>query len=646
MGEDQKRFVDSKLQQLLENGSIGILDELPKNSWVSNIFLVPKKTPNQFRMILNLKQLNAYITYRKFKMDQIHRVVDMFRPQMWATSIDLVDAYSHLFVDKSHWSYLCFIWRGVLYHFKCLPQGLSSAPRIFTKVVQPIIALLRTQMIQIVIYIDDTILMSPDRELLISQTATTLKVFENCGFTINREKSQLLPSQKIEFLGFDLDSRSFTISLTHKKRSDIHAMVSSILSRAHLPITVRFLAKLIGKIVAVFPASDHAQLHYRILDRFKVKCLRLHANKWSSKVRLSPACLQEVSWWKNNIHSPKMSRSLHLPQTTCEIFTDASSHSWGGVFRKIGDKLNTTVQNNFSLEQAKLPINTKELIAIYYSLCSFKHLLHGQGILIHCDNVTAIACVKNKGCSHPLRDKLSRRIYDIVFECKASIIITYINTKCNFLADKLSREVVKSELTEWEIADCTFEIVKMLCECSLDIDLFASAVNHKLPRFASWTAEQGAEFVDAFTVHWTNFVPFLNPPFSLWSRVLRKLQEDRTALAIGLVPLLPNQPWFSVMLKLLVRTPILMPRKTARLMRLPWDKEKCHPLAQNLRFLLVHLSGNSCKNVPPSLLRFRNRLQNLPGGRSPKDIMIKLLTGGSNSVLSSLRIRMNSVSRT
>ena len=106
-------FVDKKIAQLLSNGSIGILDRLPDRGWVSNIFLVPKKVPNEFRMILNLKQLNSYIVYRKFKMDQIYKVIDMLHPQKWGASIDLVDAYSHLLVDSHHWSYLCFRWWGV-----------------------------------------------------------------------------------------------------------------------------------------------------------------------------------------------------------------------------------------------------------------------------------------------------------------------------------------------------------------------------------------------------------------------------------------------------------------------------------------------------------------------------------------------------
>ena len=125
------------------------------------------------------------------------------------------------------------------------------------------------------IYIDDTILVCQDREQLISQIKTTVDVFESCGFTVNREKSQLIPVQRIEFLGFILDSVSFTIALTKKKWDDIFALVSSILSHSHSKTTIYLLAKIISKIVAVFPSSDHAQLHYRNLDRFKVKCLPL-----------------------------------------------------------------------------------------------------------------------------------------------------------------------------------------------------------------------------------------------------------------------------------------------------------------------------------------------------------------------------------
>ena len=109
MTKEEMLFVNKKIAQLLANDSIAILPpEKLTSGWLSNIFLVPKKVPGEFRMILNLKGLNQYIQYRKFKMDQIYKVLDMIQPEMWATLINLVDAYSHLFVSPGHWSYLAF----------------------------------------------------------------------------------------------------------------------------------------------------------------------------------------------------------------------------------------------------------------------------------------------------------------------------------------------------------------------------------------------------------------------------------------------------------------------------------------------------------------------------------------------------------
>ena len=45
--------------------------------------------------------------------------------------------YYSLPIAIEHQKYLKFFWKGVLYTFTCLPMGLSSSPRIFTKVMKP-----------------------------------------------------------------------------------------------------------------------------------------------------------------------------------------------------------------------------------------------------------------------------------------------------------------------------------------------------------------------------------------------------------------------------------------------------------------------------------------------------------------------------
>ena len=75
------------------------------------------------------------------------------------TSIDLKDTYFSVLIHKSSQRFLGFIWGTKHYTFLGLPFGLSSAPRIFTKLLKPVAAFLRKQGYRIIIYLDDVLLL-------------------------------------------------------------------------------------------------------------------------------------------------------------------------------------------------------------------------------------------------------------------------------------------------------------------------------------------------------------------------------------------------------------------------------------------------------------------------------------------------------
>ena len=135
--------------------------------------------------------------------------------------------------------------------------------------------------------------------------------------------------------------------------------------------------------------------YYRILDHFKVKQLQWHKNKWSTKIKLNSQCLQELQWWKDNIYTNNLLRSLHEIETTVNIYSDACGISFGGHWGK------HTIQLRFSQKQSALSINTKELLAVYYTLSSFAVELCGQHVLMHSDNTVAVSCLRKKGSSDP-----------------------------------------------------------------------------------------------------------------------------------------------------------------------------------------------------------------------------------------------------
>ena len=77
--------------------------------------------------------------YQHFKMDNIHTVLDLVSPDNFLASADHRDAYYTVPIHQEDRKYLQFIVNGQYWQFKALPNGLSTAPRLFTKLLKPVL---------------------------------------------------------------------------------------------------------------------------------------------------------------------------------------------------------------------------------------------------------------------------------------------------------------------------------------------------------------------------------------------------------------------------------------------------------------------------------------------------------------------------
>ena len=201
-------------------------------------------------------------------MPTIHTVLQMVRRNDKFVSLDLQDAFACVKMSQMDFCYLQFSFKNKHYMYTVLPNGIAIGPRIFVALTKVITAHLRKLGIDIVIYIDDTFIINPCVLELQRQAGIVREVFEKCGFIVNDNKSQLVPSTTTVFLGFVIDSKSFTVSLTTDKNTALRNLIAKTLKLG--TISIRHLAKVIGCIVAIFPASEAGPLHYRTLEREKV----------------------------------------------------------------------------------------------------------------------------------------------------------------------------------------------------------------------------------------------------------------------------------------------------------------------------------------------------------------------------------------
>ena len=106
--------------------------------------------------------------------------------------------------------------------FNSLSLGLSSAPRLFTKIVREPVRYLRSRGHRTVVFLDDMLLVSESYEKAQKQAQEVSSLFRSLGFIINRKKSILKPTQKFDYLGFAVDTCKMALAMPSRKHRALY----------------------------------------------------------------------------------------------------------------------------------------------------------------------------------------------------------------------------------------------------------------------------------------------------------------------------------------------------------------------------------------------------------------------------------------
>ncbi|VDI20376.1 Hypothetical predicted protein [Mytilus galloprovincialis] len=182
------------------------------NEFISPIFVRPKKN-GEYRMILNLKELNKHIEYQHFKMDSFESALNLIKENAYMSSVDLRHAYYSINIAEQHRKFLRFVWKEDFFQYSCLPNGIAMAPRLFTKIMKVVYASLRKLGYVNVGYIDDSLILG-DTELECKNNVTeTVNMVSSLGFIVHKDKK--IEREKIKALKLamgDFDSEMFVTS--------------------------------------------------------------------------------------------------------------------------------------------------------------------------------------------------------------------------------------------------------------------------------------------------------------------------------------------------------------------------------------------------------------------------------------------------
>lgn len=271
---------------------------------------------------------------------------------------------------KQHQPYLQFIWNNHLFQFHALPFGLSSAPWCFTKVMRSVASSLREREIRLIVYLDDILIMSQHHSQILLALNVVMNLLESLGFIINKEKSILMPSRSLEFLGFTVDTLKYLFLLPQKKIAKIRKEIRSALK------------KRIPKGTSETPGPSFLLNTSYISGSSKLLCSPKNKSEstkvgfmvWRSNTTGSRS-QSRTGFWLNNLDAWN-GKAIFRSSPEFIVESDESLHGWGACL------LNQHTGGVWSQTESSHHINYLELTTGLHALMSFKKSLQGRSVLL------------------------------------------------------------------------------------------------------------------------------------------------------------------------------------------------------------------------------------------------------------------------
>ena len=224
----------------------------------------------------------------------------------------------------------------------------------------------------------------------------TCEILEKAGYHINKQKSNLIPTQRVEFLGFVLDAVKMTVLLPAEKRRKIEKACKELMHTPTRPI--RVVARTIGVLVATFPVVPYRPSRYRCLEREKTLALKENKGNYSRPMTVKDGCsYEQLQWWTENVSKESTAYPIVLKCTTAQVMSDASFSGWGGA-AKLSEGPELTAAGQWAREERESKnINYLEMKAALYTLQALCKECRDAVLSLKVDNTATVRAIRNMG---------------------------------------------------------------------------------------------------------------------------------------------------------------------------------------------------------------------------------------------------------
>lgn len=540
----QINFLNTKVQNQLKRNIIKITENRT-SQLLCPIFAVPKKRSEEnFRPIHDLRYINQFTYVESFKMETLGKILEMILLGDMFFSLDIKDGYMHIGVHSKAQYLFGFLWNNITYTSLALPFGYKGSPKEFSKIIYQLVAYLRKLGIIIFYYLNDILIIIRKNQPWQQTVKMVIMVFSLAGFCINWEKSTLIPSTRIEHLGFIIDSMEMTISITNQKLLTVQKILTSAsnkISKKSL-ISRRELAQVCGMVTSLSPVFPCGKIFINKIFHLNKEIKNKH--QWDDQIIVNQEVAQNL---KDAVKLLQINHSQPIREETIVhliITTDASPTGYG---IQVGEHFHNGIWDK-PLENKH--INYKESMVPIIALQTFPHLVSNKKVVLMMDNQVAIAILSNQHSKSMELLELVNQFWKITLQLKMRILtFKYIPSIENTICDSQSRNI---QFHSWEVKKQILIMIEKSLKITTTIDRFANKNNTKKKKYNSAIRDPTATAIDAFTQNWSLEINYWAPPLALLPKVIKKIIEDQ-AVGILVFPEWKATNWYILLKTILIK---------------------------------------------------------------------------------------------
>ena len=413
---EEQKYAADYVQTLIKEGQI----QPSKSPWSSPAFLVPKKVPGTFRMVVDYRKLNDATKPWSMPLPFMSDLQHQLGRAKYFAIMDITSGFYNVPMKEEHRQYTAFCLRNLgLFEWVVMPMGLKNAPATLTRLQEMIFppidwgSFLKT-------FIDDMCAFADSIKDLASHLDRILSRLIWAGLKLCPAKCEF-GTDSVEFLGHVISNGQMTMS----KRKTL------AVERLLPPTDVKELQHVLGLLqyYRVFiPKFSHVA---RPMTRLLSKNLPY---TWT------PKCQESFEFLRKALCSYPV-LTCYDPAKTLVLDTDYQKNAISAILgmRTPGQKREQVIEyasRTLNATEQRLSTTEGELLAIIFGLKRFSVYLRGRPEFVIRTDHRALTWIQTL---NPTSGKLARWLY--IVQAEYNFKIEHREGKSHLNADALSRAV-------------------------------------------------------------------------------------------------------------------------------------------------------------------------------------------------------------